>query len=642
MARARSTASDPVRSNTEQTLEMLFPGKRIPYILLILFALSLAADAQVLERQLNLGQGGTVEVVNHYGRVDAKAEATNDDKPFGGLMNAALPAGVPTTAVRWTGKSGHILITVEPADKQKRIDIMLILPERANVKIETLAGAVEVVGNFASIDVKTDTGTVAVDVPDDDLKYQFVWTESKPRYLADFEIAEVKEKSAGRFEVKGRKGEKGKSEKGKKSEPGTIATGSPDVDNSTESESEISDSKSEITEDQKSKTKKQKPKGEDQRSVSLNFTTARGIILLNVAPSEVMSDLRERPLTNAAKAIIRSGDSLLMEAIRRASPKYFGDYARTLPPYSRDPAFAARSEKTDVPSAPIKRALVRVTDINNRAIAGLEAKDFEVLENGNRREIISVERSTAPFNLVLLLDVSGSVENYVNFIRKAARNFVDTIDKYDRVSIIIFNEDVKVLSKFTTDKGKLSESLDTFDAGGGTAYYDALAYTIADTLRPLKGERTAVVILTDGDDNRSFLPFDALLGSIQESGALIYPLYVPSELIASAAANPNGEIDPLRAKYMSLSAKSTGEGERLAKVSGGVYYPITQISQIQKAYEDIVVQLRTAYYVTFRSETATVGSNGVSPRLKIRSKRENTFVTVNSVAAVRDMNGTIK
>jgi VWFA-related protein len=327
-------------------------------------------------------------------------------------------------------------------------------------------------------------------------------------------------------------------------------------------------------------------------------------------------------LTNAAKAIVRSGDSLLMEAIRRASPKYFGDYARTLPPFERQPTLGNRSGRTDVVTAPLKTALVRVTDINNRAISELDAKDFEVLENGNPREIVSVERSTAPFNLVLLLDVSGSVENYVNFIRKAARSFVDTVDKNDRVSIITFNEDVKVLSKFTTDKGKLSESLDTFDAGGGTAYYDALAYTIADTLRQLKGERTAIVILTDGDDNRSFLPFDALLGSIQESGSLIYPLYVPSGLIAVAAANPNANIDPMRTKYMSITAKSVGEGERLA----------TQISQIQLAYEDIVEQLRTAYNVTFKSDIAMI-DNGVSLRLKIKAKRENTFTVVTSVVA---------
>jgi VWFA-related protein len=589
---------------------MFLSGKRIQYIFLIILFLSSGSVAQALERELGLREGGTVEVVNHFGRVSAKAEAADAEKPFGGLMTVALPSGVPTTAIRTTGGSGHVVVTVDPPDKKVRVDVVLILPERTNIKVQTLAGAVEIAGTFASIDVTTDTGTVAVDVPDDDLKYQFAWTESKPRYLADFDVPEVKEKSAGRFEIKGRhRNGEVKTEKGKV-------------------ESEEADPESNV-QGPKSKGKKLKSKSIESKSIALNFTTARGIILLNVPPNEVMSDLRERPLTNAAKAIIRSGDSLLMDAIRRASPKYFGDYARTLPPFRKPPSLHVRSGQSGERSVSTRTALVRVIDADNRAITGLDADDFEVLENGKPREILSVARSAAPFNLVLLLDVSGSVENYVNFIRKAARNFVETVGKSDRVSIVIFNEDVKVLSKFTTDKGKLSESLDTFDAGGGTAYYDALAYTIADTLRPLKGERTAVVILTDGDDNRSFLAFDAMLGSIQESGALIYPLYVPSGLIAAAAANPNADIDPTRAKYMSLTAKSKGEGERLAKVSGGVYYPITQIRQIQEAYEDIVVQMRSAYNITFRSEIA--GDNPA--RLKVKAKKDNIFTSVTSVVA---------
>ena len=467
-------------------------------------------------------------------------------------------------------------------------------------------------GDLEKVEVFTDTGTIATDVPDDDITYNFQWTESRPRYLADFDIADVKEKSGGRFEIRGRKGE---GEKGRRGDEKPTADGS---------ESESTNNEPRTT------NKDRTPKG-----VTLNFTTARGIILLNVPPGEVGSDLRERPLTNAAKAIVRSGDSLLMEAIRRAAPKYYGDYMRSLPPIKLEPRFSPKTTPADLPTAKLKRAMVRVTDLDNRAIAGLKAGDFEVSESGASREIISVEQSTAPFNLVLLLDVSGSVENYVTFIRKAARSFVDTVDAKDKVSIVIFNDDVKVLSKFTTDKGKLSVSLDTFDAGGGTAYYDALAFTISDTLRPLKGERTAVVILTDGDDNRSFLAFDSLTGSIQESGALIYPLYVPSGLIALAAQGVNADIDPMRKKYMSLSAKSSGEGERLAKVSGGVYYPITRIEQIQQAYQDIALQLRTAYIVTFRSELAATPGDGISPRLKIKAKRPNVYTNVNSVEAAQ-------
>jgi len=549
----------------------------------------LTTPAQDVTRELKISAGSTVEIVNRYGRIGIKAETVTDEKTPSGKLIASSPKGVSDGEIKIVSAGGRTTVTVATTDPRKRIDLVLTLPERSNIIVQTVAGAVEVDGNFASVAASTDTGTVAVDVPDEDITYNLLWTESKPRVVADFDLAAIKEKNAGRFEIKGKEQVPSSKSKDPSFEPAI------------------------------------------PKSVRLNLTTARGIILINVPPNEVMSDLRERPLTNAAKAIVRSGDSLLMEAIRRAAPKYYGDYARSLPPMMFEPKFSAKSAQTENPNASLKTALVRVTDLKNRSINGLTDQDFEITESGTAREIVSVERSTAPFNLVLLLDVSGSIENYVNFIRKAARAFVNTVDEKDRVSIIIFNDDVKVLSKFTTDKGKLSESLDTFDAGGGTAYYDALAYAVSDTLREFKGERTAIVILTDGDDNRSFLAFDSLAGSIQESGALIYPLYVPSGLIAAAAANPNADIDPVRRKYMSVSAKAEGEGEKLARVSGGVYYPIREIAEIQKAYEDIVIQLRSAYNITFRSEI----SSGSSPRLKIKSKRDGTFATVTAVTAAQ-------
>jgi VWFA-related protein len=303
-----------------------------------------------------------------------------------------------------------------------------------------------------------------------------------------------------------------------------------------------------------------------------------------------------------------------------------------LPPAKSEPYITEKTNAVGLSPGEVKTLLVSVTDSNNRAIADLSAKDFDVLENGEPREVVSVRPVTAPFNLVLLLDVSGSVDDYVNFIRKAARSFVDTMGPHDRIAIVLFNDDVHVLSRFTTDKAALSESLDSFDAGGGTAYYDALAYTLADTLRPLRGDRTAIVVLTDGDDNRSFLAFDSLLGTIQESGALIYPLYVPSGLIAaSAAADPSTSIDTMRMKYMGLTTKAEGEGQRLARASGGMYYPITQLAQIQTAYNDIARQLRTAYSVTFRSGFAT-GATKSASRLRVKVKRENAFVKLGAGA----------
>ncbi|HLE63972.1 MAG TPA: VWA domain-containing protein, partial [Pyrinomonadaceae bacterium] len=93
-------------------------------------------------------------------------------------------------------------------------------------------------------------------------------------------------------------------------------------------------------------------------------------------------------------------------------------------------------------------------------------------------------------NLVLLLDVSGSVEERMDFIRKAARDFLRTASPQDRISIISFRDDIQVISDFTTNRQLLSQKLDQIDAGGATALYDALGYVLADPLKQLRGERT--------------------------------------------------------------------------------------------------------------------------------------------------------
>ncbi len=598
---------------------------RFAVIAVIASATALVGNAQVT-RTFSVSEGARIEVVNRTGRVEVTVNETSDpgssSAPAQGTvtMSAASASSISQSDIKVSSSSSLVRVEVVSADIRKRIDISLNVPAKMRLKIETGEGEVRVSGDVLSADVLTGTGTISAMVPTTHVRYMLRWTASRPRFLSDFELEKARERSAGKFEISGTyRDESGAPES--KEDPGEAvppATSDPAPNGKP------------VEANDKGKA------GRTKATVSLNLETARGIILINIPPNQVSSDLRERPLTNAAKAIIRSGDSLLMEAIRRAAPQYYGDYTRTLPPMKLEPSFAERPNIEKAVVSSVKVASVRVSDINNRAVGELTADDFEVLESGAKREIISVRRSTAPFNLVLLLDVSGSIDNYVTFIRKAARSFVNTVDKSDRLAIVIFNDDVKVISKFTTDKDALSESLDTFDAGGATAYYDALAYTLADTLRPLKGERTAIVVLTDGDDNRSFLPFDSMVSSIQESGALIYPLYVPSALIAASESNPNASMDSLRQRYLQgeLTSKAKGEGERLAKVSGGVYYQIDRLSQIQTAYEDIVQQLRTAYEVEYRSELGGVDT-GLSPRLKIRSKKPNTYVQIRSVVQDR-------
>jgi|GEM_PF-141912 len=577
--------------------------QKVFYIFLIT-SFSISVVGQEFKRDYPIGSGGLVEIRNPYGRIEVQTEIEDNNQASLSIVSSAA---FSENDLKVKSSSRKLKIEVSSQNSKTRIDLTVKLAPRIKVRLETESGEIRVIGDFSSAKARTETGTIYADVSLKNLKYKFVWTASRPRFISEVDLADVKEKAAGRFQVKGVL----------KNEDGSLSN--------------------QKTTKQTGKDKNADQKKKSRGLINLNFSTARGIVLLNVRPDQVPSNLQVRPLTDAAKAIIRSGDSFLVNAIRRSSPKYFGEYAATLPPRKSTPSLSKPPIGNGGVIAKVKRVTVQVTDINNRSISGLSKEDFVLTERGNERDILSVKKTTAPFNLVLLLDVSGSIEHYVDFIRKAARNFIRTTSAQDRIAIVVFNDDVTTLSNLTKDRKALSESLDTFDAGGGTAYYDSLAYSLTETLRPLKGDRTAIVVLSDGDDNRSFLPFSSLLGSIQESGALIYPLYVPSGLVAASSTNdPYKSSDPLRTRFLGLTSKAQNEGETLAKVSGGVYYPISRLSDLQKAYDDIVLQLRTAYTITYHSNLTDVAEDRASPRLKVRVKRENSFVKVGPISAVKD------
>jgi VWFA-related protein len=479
---------------------------------------------------------------------------------------------------------------------------------------------VDVIGDFEIADVLTNTGTIHADVPLDALKFKFLWQSSHPRFLSDVELPKIKEGRAGAFTISGTLGPDAKRKKRKKKE----ALSSDDT-------ADPADNAAKVTASQPD-TNAEKPP-EKQALVQLNFTTQRGVILLNVDPAMAPNDLRERPLTEAARAIVRSGDGPLTDAIRKVSPRMFGDFARTLPPPRSEPSLVKLPPPGEIATsvAPqLMRVNASVTDRSGRAIPGMRNSDFSVYEDGSERKIVDVTPTSEPFNLVLLLDVSGSVEERIDFIRKAARDFLNTASPQDRISIISFHDDIKVISGFSTDRRLLSLKLDELDAGGATALWDALGYTLVYTLRPLRGERTAVVILSDGDDNKSFIPFPAILEATIESGALIYPLYVPSGLIPEGSVpRPSITVDPMRTRYLTITTRAAEEGEKLATVSGGVFYPVKRLEDLQKAYNDVVAQMRTAYTITYAS-----GTDGKSHRrIRVRANRDGASVRLSPVVA---------
>jgi VWFA-related protein len=549
---------------------------------LLLASLCSSGVAQSYKQELEAPEKVSLSVKNLDGRVSVVASEEQQKKVT--IEAKSLGAAVVPEDVKVESKGSDVVIDVRPRGEKDRIDLIVTIPTRSKVAVEGHAGAVDIVGSVESAVVKTDTGTIHADVPLEALKFNFVWEASRPRYMSDVELPKIQEKAGGMFKLSGRLGDK---------------------------------------------------KASKEELVALDFRTQRGVVLLNIDPEMAPSDLRERPLTEAARAIVRSGDSQLVEAIRKVSPKMFGDYAKTLPPPEKEPSLQRRTPPGRIVSevAPqLMRFNASVTDRNGRAIGGMRESDFTVWENGVERRITSVAPANEPFNLVLLVDVSGSVEERMDFIRKAARDFLRTTSPQDRISIISFRDDIQVISDFSTDRQMLSKKLDEIDAGGGTALYDALGYVLSEPLKQLRGERTAIVVMSDGDDNKSFLPFPAILEALIESGALVYPLYVPSGLVPeSSVPKPEITIDPLRTRYLTLTTRAEEEARKLAAASGGVYYPIRRLEDLQKAYDDVVAQLRSAYTITYASNSVSA-----SPRVRVRTNRDGASVRLSPVVGLNN------
>jgi len=585
---------------------------------LVVISLPGPTIAQSYEREFSVGSKPSLTIKNRNGRVSV---VTSDDQKDQALLQATSP-GAPVQPSDINISSGEIVVRERRA--ADRIDLIVRVPARTRVKVESESGMVDVVGDLAMAEVLTNTGTIHADVPLDDVKFKFLWQASHPRFLSDVELPRVKEGRAGSFSISGTLGPNAKKSKDKKKKDGektasAMADGSADINETASSPTEGPADK-----DDKPKSD-DKAKSDKDKLVQLNLTTQRGVILLNIDPAMAPNDLRERPLTEAAKGIVRSGNVPLIDAIRNVSPRLFGDYAQTLPPPERGPSLVTLQPPGQLATA-IAPQLIKVnasvTDGNGRAIPNMRLSDFAVYEDGAERRVVDVTPTTEPFNLILLLDVSGSVEERIDFIRKAARDFLRSASPQDRIAITSFRDDIQIISDFTTDRTVLSKKLDDIDAGGATALYDALAFSLVDTLKPLRGERTAIVIMSDGDDNKSFVPFPSILEATIESGALIYPLYVPSGLIPeSSVPKPTVTVDPMRTKYLTITTRAAEEGQKLADVSGGVFYSIKRIEDLQKAYDDVVAQLRTAYTITYSSD-----AGATHRRLRVRTNREGAYV----------------
>ncbi len=237
---------------------------------------------------------------------------------------------------------------------------------------------------------------------------------------------------------------------------------------------------------------------------------------------------------------------------------------------------------------------------SNLPITPLQQKDFLVLEDGLPQEITFFAASDAQFDLVLLLDVSGSTADKMKLIRRSARRFVDATRPTDRVAILAFTDELELISNFSVDRQQLKKHIDRMDKTlGGTKFWDALRF-VTEKLVPLgpSSRRTAIIVMTDGVDNAlpgvygegSSTPFPELLRIVRDSGTLVFPIYLDTEEEeVKRHRTPRDAYQTARAQLAEL-----------ADACGTTLYRAAKIEDLETVYDQVITDLSTVYSIGYK------------------------------------------
>ena len=275
-----------------------------------------------------------------------------------------------------------------------------------------------------------------------------------------------------------------------------------------------------------------------------------------------------------------------------------------------------------------------VTDSKgNRSSAGFKASDFAVYEDNVLQKIDRFSATETPFNLVLLLDTSGSARAEIELIRRAARRFLDELRPQDRVAVIQFSGEVELLQDMTSDRAKIENALGLLKSGTGTSFYDSMKLSIDEVFDRSEG-RKAIVALTDGVDSFGYSTFDQILPALESSNILTYFLELDTEEFTLAGMlrdcidaahfkfSPK-QLKKYQAEYgdrvvetehkshcllsrmermeinRRLYESSRRELRQMATQTGGRVYPVKSLEQLEPAYSQIAAELRTLYSIAY-------------------------------------------
>jgi VWFA-related protein len=233
---------------------------------------------------------------------------------------------------------------------------------------------------------------------------------------------------------------------------------------------------------------------------------------------------------------------------------------------------------------------------NNQPVTGLTAADFEIRDNGVLQQVDHVSFEKVPLNLVLALDMSGSLRaDALAHLREASRALLDGLRPDDRSGLVTFSQEVLRRVPPTKDTSSIRTAINAAEPQGQTALIDASHAAITFAASPT--ERGLVVIFSDGLDTTSWLTSDLALETAKRSEVVTYGVRV-------------GTLDD----------EFLGD---LTDATGGRLLQLNSTDALRATFIQILEEFRHRYLVSFTPRG--VASDGWH-RLQVRVKQRGAVV----------------
>lgn len=344
---------------------------------------------------------------------------------------------------------------------------------------------------------------------------------------------------------------------------------------------------------------------------------------------------------------------------QKASPPTPPQKSSTPPPkkIDDDEVVKVDTELVDVP--------VIVTDPTGKPVLNLKQTNFAVFEDGKTQEVSDFAATSAPFEVALLLDTSGSTRSDLQLIQRAAQIFIDSLRPGDRVAIVAFKTAVdgdrkapavEMVSPLTDNRATLRAALERVSTSNGTPYYDGVMKVVDEVFAKAPSDdfrgRRALVALTDGVDSSSVADFDETREGLGKAGIVAYFVQVDTRpffeegLLGPCEGATRFSVAQMKRYYRSFGSKASnmeqtsnfcelGDFERLAiskklyeianlemgsiaKQSGGKVFPAGDLNDARTAFRSVASEIGTKYSLGYYSSNGKRDGSYRKIRVELR------------------------